>query len=182
MAKVFTGNVAINQTIAMSIRTTFHSENKRNNNNKLTDKRVIFSSYHRRRVHYSATFFTLQPKWIVSALPGGKLHLLHTVHRQSTPSQCLAPGIDRISMLLADEPNIREVIALPADAKRAEPVDRRSRHGIATTIGRIEYPIQAGGLRSFEIIQILRREICGPAPQQKDHSMQTGSFCCGQKR
>jgi len=167
MAKLFTGNVAINQTIPMSIRTTFHSENKRNNNNKLTDKRVLFSSYHRRRVHYSATFFTLQPKWIVSALPGGRLHLLHTVHRQSTPSQCLAPGIDRIAMLLADEPNIREVIALPADAKRAEPVDRRSRHGIATTIGRIEYPIQAGGLRSFEIIQILRRGICRPATTAK---------------
>lgn len=84
MAKVFTGNVAINQTIAMSIRTTFHSENKRNNNNKHTDKRVLFSSYHRRRVHYSAAFFTLQPKWIVSALPGGRLHLLRTVHRQGT--------------------------------------------------------------------------------------------------
>ena len=81
IAKVFTDNVAINQTMAMRIRTIFGSENKRNNN-KHTDKRVLFSSYHRRRIHYSAAFFTLQPKQIVSALPGGRPRLLRTVHRQ----------------------------------------------------------------------------------------------------
>jgi len=61
MAKVFTGNVAINQTIAMSIRTTFHSENKRNNNNKHTDKRVLFSSYHRRESITQRHFLPFSP-------------------------------------------------------------------------------------------------------------------------
>ena len=32
---------------------------------------------------------------------------------------CIAPGIDRIVMILANEPNIREVITFPEDRRRA---------------------------------------------------------------
>ena len=41
---------------------------------------------------------------------GGMLNALSSARRRTAAS---APGIDRIVMLLADEPNIREVIAFP---------------------------------------------------------------------
>jgi aspartyl-tRNA synthetase len=40
-------------------------------------------------------------------------HLLEAFEYGTPPHGGIAPGIDRICMILADEPNIREVIAFP---------------------------------------------------------------------
>jgi aspartyl-tRNA synthetase len=40
-------------------------------------------------------------------------HLLDAFEYGTPPHGGIAPGIDRICMILADEPNIREVIAFP---------------------------------------------------------------------
>jgi aspartyl-tRNA synthetase len=40
-------------------------------------------------------------------------HILEAFHYGTPPHGGIAPGIDRICMILADEPNIREVIAFP---------------------------------------------------------------------
>ena len=40
-------------------------------------------------------------------------HMLEAFEYGTPPHGGIAPGIDRICMILADEPNIREVIAFP---------------------------------------------------------------------
>ncbi|MDO8620190.1 MAG: amino acid--tRNA ligase-related protein [bacterium] len=43
-------------------------------------------------------------------------HIIHAYEYGAPPHAGMAPGLDRLVMLLANEPNIREVIAFPMDA------------------------------------------------------------------
>jgi aspartyl-tRNA synthetase len=43
-------------------------------------------------------------------------HLMRAYHYGAPPHAGMAPGLDRLVMLLANEPNIREVIAFPVSA------------------------------------------------------------------
>ena len=53
--------------------------------------------------------------------------LLHAFRYGAPPHGGIAPGIDRIVMLLADEPNIREVIPVPAEPAGGRPADGGTR-------------------------------------------------------
>jgi aspartyl-tRNA synthetase len=47
-------------------------------------------------------------------------HMLDAFEYGAPPHGGMAPGVDRLVMLLADEPNIREVIAFPKTASAAD--------------------------------------------------------------
>ena len=57
--------------------------------------------------------------------------MLNAFRYGAPPHGGSAPGIDRIVMLLADEPNIREVIAVPAEPAGRGSDDGRARAGVA---------------------------------------------------
>jgi aspartyl-tRNA synthetase len=47
-------------------------------------------------------------------------HILEAFEYGTPPHGGIAPGIDRLTMLLASEPNIREVIAFPKSQQAAD--------------------------------------------------------------
>ncbi len=55
--------------------------------------------------------------------------MLNAFRYGAPPHGGSAPGIDRIVMLLADEPNIREVILFPLNQQGRGPDDGRARRG-----------------------------------------------------
>jgi aspartyl-tRNA synthetase len=65
---------------------------------------------HRPDVMYKAFEIAGYPKADVERVFGG---MLRAFHFGAPPHGGIAPGVDRIVMLLADEPNIRETIAFP---------------------------------------------------------------------
>jgi aspartyl-tRNA synthetase len=65
---------------------------------------------HRPDIMYKAFELAGYPKAVVDQQFGG---MIRAFQYGAPPHGGLAPGIDRIVMLLADEPNIREVIAFP---------------------------------------------------------------------
>ena len=69
---------------------------------------------HRPEVMYRAFEIAGYSKDDVDARFGG---MIRAFHYGAPPHGGLAPGVDRIVMLLADEPNIREVILFPMNAK-----------------------------------------------------------------
>ena len=69
---------------------------------------------HRPEIMYKAFAIAGYPKEEVEARFGGMLNALKF---GAPPHGGSAPGIDRIVMLLAEEPNIREVVAFPMNQK-----------------------------------------------------------------
>lgn len=65
---------------------------------------------HRPEIMYKAFEIAGYPKEVVEQQFGG---MLRAFHYGAPPHGGIAPGVDRIVMLLADEPNIRETIAFP---------------------------------------------------------------------
>jgi aspartyl-tRNA synthetase len=65
---------------------------------------------HRPDIMYEAFRIAGYPKEQVDAEFGG---MVRALHYGAPPHAGIAPGVDRIVMLLADEPNIRETIAFP---------------------------------------------------------------------
>ena len=53
--------------------------------------------------------------------------MLNAFRYGAPPHGGSAPGIDRIVMLLADEPNIREVVAFPMNQQARGPADAGAR-------------------------------------------------------
>ena len=66
--------------------------------------------------------------------------MLNAFRYGAPPHGGLAPGIDRIVMLLAQEPNLREVIAFPDDAERRGPADERAVAGFGEAAARAAHP------------------------------------------
>ncbi|MBV8939585.1 MAG: aspartate--tRNA ligase [Alphaproteobacteria bacterium] len=69
---------------------------------------------HKPEIMYKAFEIAGYGKEVVDARFGG---MIRAFHYGAPPHGGLAPGVDRIVMLLADEPNIREVIAFPMNQK-----------------------------------------------------------------
>ena len=81
--------------------------------------------------------------------------MLNAFRFGAPPHGGLAPGIDRIVMLLAQEPNLREVIAFPDDPERRGPADGRAVAGFGEAAARAAHPDR----RAEEVTS--RRKGCG---------------------
>ena len=59
------------------------------------------------------------------------------------PHGGMAPGIDRIVMLLCGEENLREVVAIPDEPAGRRPDDGRAVRGHAEAVARASHPAQS---------------------------------------
>lgn len=68
--------------------------------------------------------------------------LFNAFHYGAPPHAGIAPGVDRMIMLLSGEPNIREVIAFPMNSKAQDLLMGAPRRSNRTTIKRCSYKIK----------------------------------------
>ena len=83
--------------------------------------------------------------------------MLRALSRGAPPHGGIAPGIDRIVMLLCGEENLREVVLFPMNQQRRGPADGRAVGGDAEAAARVAH--QAGICRS-EARVIERGTVC----------------------
>ena len=117
---------------------------------------------HRPDVMKKAFAIAGYPEDVLEAKFGGMLRALSL---GAPPHGGIAPGIDRIVMLLCGEENLREVVLFPMNQRAEDLMMERSLRGHAETVARASHPAQsAAKLKQYQYLWVdcLGARICPP--------------------